>query len=235
MPIKAKAIAALADPQKGWRPVWEGSAILAVVGKERAAISAVARQPPPPFTAAPVRNALALHSDHALVRGVPDWGNFRLTEPQATKGLAHLIGGNPARMRGLLDGLGVDASEEEVAQATIEAEKHRIDLLIRLPQRAIIVEAKFGHRVTAGQLSTYWTKTAPGAQAQGVLLLIDPETVPDLHHKQRGKWPARSWASLLIALERAMAAAPGADDEDFRLFRRLLWRRVDGLSMRTHP
>jgi len=227
-------IAALADPPNPWQPAWERGAILEIVRKEGQAIAALAHQPAPPFAPAPVREALALHPYHALVRGAPDWG-FRLTEPQATKGLEHMVRGNPARMRGLLDGLGIVASGVEVAEATIEAELHRIDLLIRLAERAIIVEAKFGHRVTAGQLSTYWTKTAPRARTQGVLLLIDPETAPDLHPKQRGKWHTRSWAALLIALERAMAASPDDDDEDFRLFRRLLWHRVGGLSMRTNP
>lgn len=143
----------LANHPGAWISAWEPAPVLHVAHVGARSTSALAARPAPPFTARPIREALALHPSHALVRSVPDWG-FRITEPQATKGLAHMVDGNIARMRALLFGLGIPASEDEIGSATIEAETtDRIDLLIRLGPRAVIVEAKFGHRVTLGQLS----------------------------------------------------------------------------------
>ena len=191
------------------------------------------------FDALPVREALGLHPGHALGRSVPDWG-ITLTEPQATKGVVHLVQGRPARIRGLLDGLGISATDKEIEIAEVQAEtSDRIDLLISLGARRIIVEAKFGHEVTKGQLSRYYKKLQRSKRPKNdrhILLLIDPQTAPDLHYKQRGKWRVCSWAGLLLAFERALAKAPSeSDDDDFRLFRRLLWERIGGLGMRRYP
>jgi len=225
-----RAVAALAG-----RPVWDGHSVsqigLTAAKREQLAIPILALQTPPVFTDEAIRSVLALHHGHALSRLAPNWG-FQLTEPQATYGLAHMLEGRPARLRGLLKGLQIAATEEELAQATIVAEEERVDLLIRMGDRAIIVEAKFGHHVTDRQLSSYWKKISPTAKnTKGVLLLIDPEGAPELHYKQKEHWRVVSWVEALLGLDRA-AKDDTSDDDDYRLFRRLLWERIGGLTMR---
>lgn len=224
-------------------PVWCGAPILGFVealkSAEHKAVPIMAARSDAIFDALPVREALGLHPGHALGRSVPDWG-ITLTEPQATKGVAHLVQGRPARIRGLLDGLGISATDKEIETAEVQAEtSDRIDLLISLGARRIIVEAKFGHVVTVEQLSHYINAVRGREQLEDdrdVLLLIDPETAPDLHDKQCGEWRVCSWAGLLLAFERVLAKAPSeSDDDDFRLFRRLLWERIGGLGMRRYP
>jgi len=216
-------------------PAWDGHSVLQVGLTEKKceelAIPILAAQAPPAFTSKPIRCALALHRGHGLARPAPNWG-FQLTEPQATQGLAHMIAGHPMRMQGLLKGLRIAATDEEAAQATIVAEEERVDLLIRIGKRAIIVEAKFGHHVTDRQLSNYWKKISPTAKkTKGLLLLIDPEDAPELHYTQRAHWRVVSWVDLLVGFERFLKNNISADDDDFRLFRRLLWERIGGLSM----
>lgn len=224
------------------RRAWCGDPILGFMAAkltvEQRAIPMMAAQSHYFFSASPIRDILALHAGHMLGRPVPDWG-IMLTEPQATKGLAHLVQGRERRIRGLLKGLGIAATDDEIRMATVEAEtSERIDLLIRLGARAFIIEAKFGHKVTKGQLARYSKALRGRKRAKGdcdILLLIDPANAPDLHHKQRQRWRSSSWVELLLGFERELANAPSeSDDDDFRLFRRLIWHRIGGLSMRRH-
>lgn len=228
MPSEIRAVSFLPG-----RPAWNDRSVfhvgLSAAKRERLAIPMLASKTPLGFCSKPIRTTLALHHGHALSLPAPDWG-FQLTEPQATYGLAHMIDGRPTRMLGLLNGLKVTETEQ-VEQATIIAEEDRVDLLIRMGNRAIIVEAKFGHHVTDGQLSNYWKKISRSAKPEGILLLIDPDDAPELHHAQKKHWRIISWAEMLLGLERAMKDNSTEDDDDFRLFRRLVWERIGGLSM----
>lgn len=220
-------------------PEWSPEPILKAIGSANfilsRAIPRLATIRKRSFDATPIREFLALHSGNAMVLPSPDWG-IALTEPQAVKGLAHLVQGRPDRLLALLKGLGITFSYDELRNASIEAETpDRIDLLIKLGRRSFIVEAKFGHRITKGQLARYRRAVTGRRLCSGdrdVLLLIDPNRANNLHHKQVSKWRVRSWAQVLLSLEREMCRTTSDDDDNFRLFRCLLWNRIGGFAMR---
>lgn len=220
-------------------PEWSLEPVLKAVGSAelilRRAIPRLAAILERSFDASPIREFLALHSGNAMVLPPPDWG-VALTEPQAVKGLAHLVQGRPDRLLALLKGLGITFAHDELRNASIEAETpDRIDLLINLERRSFIVEAKFGHRITKGQLARYGRAVKGRHLCSGdrdILLLIDPTKANNLHHKQVSRWRVRSWAQVLLSLEREMCRTTSNDDDDFRLFRCLLWNRIGGFAMR---
>ncbi len=209
-------------------------------GVIRTTIPVLARQPIPPFRTATINNTFSLHPGHMFVALQPDWG-WRLTETQATRGLAHLVMQRDKEMRiqALLAGLGIAVESGELSDAEVVAEEGRIDLLIRWAAntRAVVVEAKFAHRVTKGQLSKYRQqsqKTVPPKGTRYVLLLLDPEENVLLRGPQRASWTIRTWAACMMTMERCLRKPGAKDDDNFRQFRRMLWERIGGLQQRKH-
>ena len=179
----------------------------------------------------------------------------RLTERQITKGFAHLLnaGGGATRtgrIRALLRALGSDLGDsdsdlhEAWATAEAPANRRRIDLLIEWTDgsgcnRGAVIEAKFEHHVTAGQLPTYrsrlgrierdYRREAQCIQPERPLLfivspLLDRKVRRALSQQRNTDWRWMSWRSLLLAYDRVLHH--DHDDETFREFRRTLWDRA---------
>ena len=178
---------------------------------------------------------------HHLFHAEPiTWARF--TEPQITQGLAHFltVPGRTtrlARTRALLTALDADLSEG-MNEARVTAEEpaggnRRIDLLIKWKDsssrpHAAIVEAKFDHQVTSGQLPAYreYLRKLKVEEERSLLIVVSPRLRPDtlkaLGRNRRWRWIA--WRDLLLAHDRAL---DGDDHDDaFRQFRRTLWDRA---------
>lgn len=176
------------------------------------------------------------------------WG-FRLTEPQATGGLAHFLGADPSggRIRALLSSLDAVEPGAELEEARIAAEAtsrtycsskskrgqrkagpaRRIDLLVTWRQagvrRALAIEAKFGADFQDAQLSTYRRELRKEfGPTRLVLLALGGREKDRKKTARNADWALVSWRTLLIRLERALSD----DNQEFARFRRTLWSRV---------
>ena len=117
--------------------------------------------------------------------------------------------------------------------AEVRAEVDRIDLEILIPttdpkkQRPIIIEAKFGHHLTTGQLSRYSKarRTARYDYKNGdfVLLADNHHAAKRLKGRQVTKWRLVTWQTLWLRFERLR---PPEDNPDLAAFLSFLWNRV---------
>jgi hypothetical protein len=247
-----------ADPMLVWRRRVSGRIAMATPK-----LLAMLVKDPPHFAAADLGHVFGnLDSSHAFHVAPLDWG-MRLTEPQATGALAHLLSHphreiKAQRVKAFLHALGMrflDPDTYDFGTAEITAERlikdnRRIDLELLLPwtrshatpskpkYRAILVEAKFNHKITSGQLSAYRRhqqkfehpdipETPDGDLI--VLGLCNDRSLAK-HLTRNSSWRFLSWRTLLVNFERALPAA--ADDANFRLFRRTIWDRVGGMAPR---
>lgn len=170
------------------------------------------------------------------------WATFH--EPQITRGFAHFldIGSRRQRLARAIAFVkaaavcaGEDPSDVDRFAATsvrCVAEENRTDILIELrhgDQRiGASVEAKFGHRLTRGQLPkalSYAQDERRWTMERSVLIVVapsDPSTTRMLRRNSR--WRGTSWWSLLRSIEDLTDAE--TDDEDYRRFRRTVWHRA---------
>ena len=191
---------------------------------------------------------------HHLFHALPvNW--IQLTEPQATKTFAEFLNADAhavrrtRRIQAFLQALssGREMSNMVLHEAHVSAEAaagkgKRIDLLLGWKDaagfdRGAVVEAKFGHGITPGQLPTYkqhlrksierrYRKSLSAAPEAPLLYVVSSRRRPhdEKKLKQNEGWRWISWRSLLIAFERVLE--PDDDDDDFRQFRRTLWDRA---------
>lgn len=192
----------------------------------------------------------AHHFFHAAPLGWVTW--VWLTEPQVTKAIAHLLHSEDpvtrgGRVQALLSALGsrmegVPGKAGVTAEALVAGQQQRMDLLVEWQDRqgfdrAAVIEAKFGHGVTAGQLPTYrghllrverrYRRAEHHGELEAPLLFIVSSGYRkgDARALARNRdWRWKSWRSLLLAYDRFLD--PQHDDEDFRRFRRTLWDRA---------
>ena len=198
-------------------------------------------------------NVFGFDPPHHFFYHLPvDW--VRLTEPQATKGLAHFLNVDDraigtGRILALLKALGYSPKDPNAvfSKARAEAEapvraKRRIDLLLQWQDgsgfdRGAVIEAKFGDDIRSGQLSAYrrhlqrierqYRRTARcGGHEQPLLFVVSPQRrMNDVKALGRNRdWRWTAWHSLLLAYDRALDA--DHDDDAFRQFRRTLWDRA---------
>ena len=200
-----------------------------------------------------MEDVFGFHHAHHFFHAAPlGWViRVRLREPQVTKAIAYFLHSEDpvtrgGRIRALLAALGSRA-EDVVGKAQARAEasvagKRSIDLLVewqdgRRFDRAAVIEAKFGHDVTKGQLKTYRRHLLRverqyrraehvGGPEPELLFLVSPSfRKSDARALAKNKyWRWKSWRSLLLAYDRFLD--PQHDDEVFRQFRRTLWDRA---------
>ncbi len=223
---------------RDWVASWSSEPIHAVhkrvVGAQVSSIEPLMKWPALLFERDSLSRYFGLSDNHFLHRHALDW-DIHLTEPQATRALAHCIMARhrEARIGALLAGLGIVAKAEDLDDSVVVAEEKRVDLLILWQgrQKAAIVEAKFGHKVTQGQLSKYGAYVRRAyklSKPEKIVLLVDPDEKVRFRGPQSRQWRILSWAALLMRMERALPAE--ADDDDFRLLRRMIWQRCGGLQ-----
>lgn len=195
------------------------------------------------------------HAHHFFHAAPLGWvTHVRLTEPQITKTIAWFLNSTDhvarwGRIRALLAALGcrlegiegVPGKVRVTDQAPVAC-KRSIDLLVEWQDgaafsRAAVIEAKFGHDVTKGQLKTYRRhllgierRYRQAGHIDGpeppLLFIVSPSyRKSDARALTRNRdWRWKSWRSLLLAYDGYLD--PQHDDETFRQFRRTLWDRA---------
>ena len=124
----------------------------------------------------------------------------------------------------------VDAERSFETQGT----RRKMDLVIGWPslesgqcQHMVVVEIKFEHRVTIGQLSAYRghaKQIKANMDCIGLFLLTFEGKQPPPPNKN---WIGISWMMLLRNWEQYLAAGSEPDtDHDFIRLRRMLWQRI---------
>ena len=164
------------------------------------------------------------------------WTTF--TEPQLTRGLAYFLNAPEpvtriARIRALLTSLGAaelgnDMSNVRVTAEAPTARNKRIDLLIEWTgssqmRYAAVIEAKFGHAITSGQLPAYRAHLRKIAGERRLLAVVSPRRSAgtDRALRRNREWRWIAWRDLLLAHERVLPL--DYDDEEYLRFRRTLW------------
>ncbi len=205
---------------------------------------------------APVADPSSIHrlfqfdeADHAFDEPAHVWANFR--EPQLTAGLAHFLGRGPSavsreRIRSFLVAAlrcaGRQSLSERIAVCGIAtgeavAEEARVDLIVQVVTTdgdtvGVVIEAKFGHHLTRGQLPAARRHAATRGLADDntafLVVLPDTEDVGSAVFSKPGnrRWQAVSWWNLLTRVEASLGAAE--DDRSFRAFRHTIWRQTYG-------
>jgi hypothetical protein len=182
-----------------------------------------------------------------------DW--FQPTEPQATRAFITLLSSGDSQtrrargnafLRAALQGHAVNSEASKIdasmhdldcAPSSCEAEhstttSKRIDMLVQWqsnqPSVEVVVEAKFGHHLTEGQLSAYTEDDRCQTQ---ILLVLSPKLTnhdarmiltenKNRRSKNCSEWRFATWNEFLINFSSALPAE--FDDEEFRRLRRSL-------------
>ena len=192
------------------------------------------------------------HAHHFFHAAPLDWViRAKLTEPQVTKAIGHFLHSEDhvtraGRIKALLAALGsrMEGDPENAlatAEAPVAGTQRRIDLLVEWQDgefnRGAVIEAKFGHDITKGQLSAYrrhllgverqYRRAEHAGGPEPLLLFVVSSDYRTSDNRALGRnpdWRWKSWRSLLLAYDRFLE--PQHDDETFRQFRRTLWDRA---------
>ena len=176
-------------------------------------------------------------TSHAFVALRPDWG-IRLTEPMATRGLAHLLGRGPRslkaqRLRAFLEALRIPdiPADPLLEQAEVRSEADRIDLEVRFQSaqgkaHVVLVEAKFGHKLTEGQLSTYNEARKSYDHRDFRIVGLTPDAGKGRSPAEEKEWHVVLWRDLWLRFEKRR---PCEADGQLATFMAWLWQRIDGL------
>lgn len=177
---------------------------------------------------------------HSFDAPTLDWG-FGLTEPQATKTIAHLLskGSGDLRAERIIAFLEAVKSPHipsilEAQTARVEAETNRIDLVLKYKKQgskkfsAVIIEAKFDHIITEGQLKKYRRivqadKDIEFKEAHWVILGFDYSAMSGLKGIQNNVWQFVAWRDLWLRFERER---PRENDPNLTIFLNWLWHRI---------
>ena len=178
---------------------------------------------------------------------LPLYRGFKPTEPQYTGAIAYFL--TPAevgdvaytRAKAFITAI-CRAARQEVPDFAHMADDFnviaeepvkdgRIDISIDWPINAtdrvyVIIEAKFDHTVTVGQLKKYKKHFGSKTGEQHFFVVSLKETKLNFRDREDG-WKAIRWGTLLRHLENEISKSPFADDdEDFRRLRSSLWQKI---------
>ena len=190
---------------------------------------------------------------HHLFRASPvNW--IKITERQATIAFANFLNIEDRtirnkRIHSFLQVLAFSRDDCNIVlpnKASVKAEapdanRKRIDLLLKWRDandldRGAVVEAKFGHHITDGQLEDYakhlegiekkYRESIPQLRENPLLFIVSSRLTSNDEKmlREHKYWSWISWRSLLLAYDRTLES--DCDDDDFRQFRRTLWERA---------
>lgn len=188
-------------------------------------------------------------SDSSLMTPPLNW-KMSLSERMATETLARLLNTGAAQLRALrieafLRALGLVGPELGIASGCLTSAQvlsevpaldgRRIDLKFLWRdaldrERVLVVEAKFDHVVTEGQLRCYRDATRhhhPKAVRHHLILALDEDAMLPMNRRDDGNWRFCSWRDLWLRFE---TARPVEHDLSLQLFLHALWRRIGQLN-----
>ena len=233
-------------------PDFDGTALerwLDIVGDPTPTIRQGLPMIPPPSwrdSAAGLTTLFALDRPQHCFHAAPHlWARFH--EPQITGGFAHFLSSGThrqqvARVVAFAAAAAVCAGRDaeailafDATSARCVAEENRTDILIELRRGAMrigaVVEAKFGHRLTKGQLPKARKHAGDVCGFdlnRSMLLVVTPDVATldrnILNANRKYGWRAASWWVLLEQIERFTAQAHDCDG--YRRFRRTVWHRA---------
>lgn len=178
---------------------------------------------------------------HSLHAEPLEW--LRLGETQATRGLKHFLSSGDGRAYLFLEALAPTLGwPSDLSDISIEAEtragRGRIDLLIRGRSQGItwgaVIEAKFEHSLKGNPLGDYMrygTKlgirlaTGTPFERTGTLIVLGKRACRQTRKRlaRNEHWRFVNWREVLRRFDARLAEE--TPDEDFRRFRRTLWKR----------
>ena len=116
-------------------------------------------------------------------------------------------------------------------EAEVETKDNkRMDILISWTSpgkyHGVVIEAKFDHKVTPGQLSAYkkYCSKEKGIEKPELILLTNEGN----QYSKHKDWRPLSWLSLLTRLEKALDGQE-CDDYIFTCFRAMAWNKIRGV------
>lgn len=168
-----------------------------------------------------------------------EWTSFH--EPQITRGLVHFLNHSPTRLRKARCVAFANAVStccklgyrktfpHNPVHARVVAEEERVDILVELSDAdgpfGVVIEAKFNHRLTEGQLESAvkHTQKLGWNLERSCFLVVGPDLDRlDCEILDDNKlWSSVTWWALLRNLERELPTE--ADCADFRRFRSTVW------------
>jgi len=186
--------------------------------------------------------------DSSLMKSRLEW-KMSLSERISTETLARLLNAGAIekrapRMEAFLRALGLGNDKLGVEKGKLErfevfsevpAYERRIDLKVvwkdaKNRERVLIIEAKFEHVITDGQLSFYRDSTKmchPRARRFLLILALQEDAMSTVNIRRDGKWLFCSWRDLWLRFE---TTRPVEDNISLQLFLHALWRRIGQLN-----
>ena len=190
-----------------------------------------------------LRTTFGLEHEFHLFKVEMSDGADKLKETYATKQLAQFLDTydevvRKGRVCALLKTLGVsedviNISEVQVKDEELTTGNKRIDVIVKWKDSSgnecvAVIEAKFDHHLTPGQLETYRRHVRSIPKNRRWLVIVSPQRTRDVDEslKKRGnrEWVWLSWHDLLLAHERNLADE--FDSIDYLHFRRKIWDRT---------
>jgi hypothetical protein len=181
-----------------------------------------------------------------------EWG-FNFTEPQITKGLTHFLNQsklacwhfmlaltNHGNIEGNKFSVDDDNKNSFLETVTVDAEvqagkQKRIDILIKWQSAKkecclAVLECKFGHHITYGQLPNYRKYAKNQASDNHWLFIItqevDKKSQRFIKNHHNNTWHQVRWGKLLRRWERSLTQDHFIEIHDFSRFRRTLWNKT---------
>lgn len=185
--------------------------------------------------------------DSSLMKPRLEW-KMSLKERVATETLAKLLNAGAAHVRSLrveafLRAVGLRDAElgcgglksAQVFSEVAALAGGRIDLKFRWldareHEHILVVEAKFEHTITDGQLRSYRDtarQAHPRARLHCLVLGLNENSMLSVRRRRDGHWRFCSWRDMWLRFE---AARPVEDDLSLQLFLHALWRRIGQLN-----
>lgn len=187
--------------------------------------------------------------DSSLRQPCLNW-KMSLSERITTETLARLLNAGGAnaqaiRVAAFLQALGLGDSELGAASGHLTSAQvfsevpaqdgRRIDLKVvwrdaENRERVLVIEAKFDHVITKGQLRCYRDSTKKdhrGAVRHHLVLALDESAMLPVNRRDDGHWRFCSWRDLWLRFE---TARPVEYDLSLQLFLHALWRRIGRLN-----
>jgi hypothetical protein len=168
---------------------------------------------------------------------------FRVTEPQITQGLMYFLDPSKQGYAGkqrfvlflhtllrhtvyehLLENLDLKTIIVHRVKSELAIKKKRADIFLEWENNGqhfgVLIEAKFSHQVTSGQLPAYKQYLHKDFKDRCALILL---TLKGNRSRRNRDWQPKSWFSLMTQWEKELM---NDNDTGFAVLRQLIWNKL---------